>query len=98
MIFGPEEGSAEQRAFQAKIGQFVERIDLAQFAVELQAIENRDRIVETNMLGPKIAVAVDDVLQTRALLEKRPISSSAVRLSDREGLECAHDQARNHGG
>ena len=72
--FRSQRRSLKLSAFQAEIGQFVKGIDLAQFAIELQTIKDRDWIGEANMLGPKIAVAVHDMSQTNAgVVQKWPV-------------------------
>lgn len=56
--FGAEHLRANQRAFDAKIGEFVEGIDLTQLGVELQTVEYSDGIAKADMLWPQIAMSV----------------------------------------
>jgi hypothetical protein len=54
-------GRAKPLAFEAEERYFIERIDHSQPGIELQAIDDADRITETNVFGAQIAVAIDIV-------------------------------------
>ena len=57
---------AEPLAFEAEERDFVERIDHSQAGIEFQAVDNADRIAETNVFGAQIAVAIDDAPRPHA--------------------------------
>ena len=64
-----ERRCAEQSAFDSKERQFVEGVNLTQLGVELETVENRDRLAKADMLGAQIAVAVDDMAGGDALFQ-----------------------------
>ena len=90
MVAGP--AAAQALAFDAQVGDLVQRIDGAQSRVELQAIDDGDRVAEPNVLGPQVAVAVDDSAlahavsdQPRAAAEKAALR--AVDAPDQTGRQ-----------
>ena len=58
--------AAQALAFDAQIGDLVERIDGAQAGIELQAVDDGDLVVEPDVLGAQVAVAVDDCARAHA--------------------------------
>ena len=64
VLAGP--GGAEPLALKAQEGDLVERIDRAQAGIELQAVDDPDRIAEPDVLGTQVAVPVDDAAAAHA--------------------------------
>ena len=51
---------AEPLAFEAEEGDLVKRIDGAEPRIELQAVDDPDRVAEKDVLGTQVAVPVED--------------------------------------
>ena len=62
---------AEPLAFKAQECDLVEWIDRSQARIELQAVDDPDRIAEPDVLGAQVAVAVDDAARADALGQHR---------------------------
>ncbi len=52
--------TAEAFAFQMQEGDFIERIERPQFWVEFQTVDDRRGLAQPDVLGAKIAVAIDE--------------------------------------
>lgn len=50
---------AQPFAFEMQEGNFIERIERPQFWVEFQAIDDRNRLAQPDVLGAKIAMGID---------------------------------------
>ena len=83
----PEPVRAEQSAFDAEIGEFVDGIDHAQFRAEFQAVENGDLVLEADVFGPEIAVAVDEPPLSGARAEP-------IRMGSQRGVHPVEDRRR----
>jgi hypothetical protein len=57
---------AEPFAFEAEERDFVEWIHHSQARIEFQAVDDGDRITETDVLGAQVAVAIDDAPRPHA--------------------------------
>lgn len=66
----PYPGSAKSFAFEAEIGNFVERIDRTQLRAELETIDDLRWLAEPDVLRSQIAVPVHDALCSHALGEQ----------------------------
>jgi hypothetical protein len=57
----------EAFTFNAEERQLVDGIDHPQAAVEFEAIDDAHRVTQPNVLGPQVAMPVDDVTRPHAL-------------------------------
>src|SRR6185369_1682886 len=88
MLAGP--GGAQTLAFEAQEGDLVHRIDRPQPRVELQAVDDLHRIAQKDVLGPQIAMPVNDPLRANARLQQpRPaaqeLAQHGVNMPDEAG-------------
>ena len=72
----PDSRRAKPRAFHAEKRNLVEWIDLAEFGVEFQSVENHDPVGKIHMFRTKIAMAVDDATIAHTLFKQRAIMAS----------------------
>ena len=68
---GDEPACPEPRAFEAEKRNFVERIHRPEHPVELEAVDDDRRLAEKDVLGPKVAMALDDLCLADALAQQR---------------------------
>src|SRR5581483_12409635 len=66
-------GGAEALAFDRQECHLVQGVHGPQSGVELEAVDYAHRMVEPDVLGPQVAMAVDDALTQRAGLEGAPV-------------------------
>jgi len=91
----PLAGPSGSEAFtlEAQIGDLLERIGSPQARIELEAIDDPDRVAEPDMLRPQIAVAVDDAAFAHPTHQKIPASGEKATLdpidpSDQPGRQA----------
>jgi hypothetical protein len=79
----PHPGRTQAAALDGEVGQFLERVHLAQRLVELQAVDDQGPARgwrQVHMLGPQVAVAADDAALGGALGQ---VSRAAVQQAER---------------
>ena len=78
---------AEACALERQELEFLGAIEDAQVAIELEAVDDRRRIVEEDVLGPQVAVRLDDAAARRARIEPARVRGDkcALRLAERYG-------------
>jgi len=84
-------GGPQPLALNAKERDFVERIDHTQSRIELQTIDDADRIAEMDMLGPQVSMTVDD---TPALHPIRQKIAPFAEKAPLHALDVAHPACR----
>ena len=78
MSCGPTQGGSGHVAFERQVGELVERVDLAQLRIELQAVDHHRWVQQAHMFGPQVAVAFDQALAHRALLQQVSAARQAL--------------------
>jgi hypothetical protein len=78
-------------AFERQEGNLVERIIRPQARIEFQAIDRARRIAEPDMLGPQVAMAVDDVATFHPRHEKIATLGQETPL---HAIDGAHQPSR----
>src|SRR4029079_564453 len=72
--------SAEKVTLRRQKRQFVGHVNAAEVSTELDTVENRQRLGETNMLWPQVAMPFDDPAAADALVEKPWLQVQEPRL------------------
>ena len=57
-------------AFDAEKGNFIERVDCPEFRIEFEAVYNPDGIIDPDVLGAQVPVAIHDMMAANARREQ----------------------------
>jgi hypothetical protein len=81
---------ADPLTLQVQIGDLIEGVDRTQARIELQAVDDADRVIEPDVLGPHIPVPVDDAASLNARLQHGAVLGQEAPL----GTVNAQDEHR----
>ena len=89
---GPDPSRTEPLAFETEIGNLVERVDHPKPRVEFEAVDDADFVIDANMFGTQVAMAVNDPAMAKACGDEMaaPLQKPALR-----PIDAAHEAGRN---